>query len=531
MRANIAPEWPRPLPPRMLMHAATPSRMIVFPSLQTSRPRPMSDAEVHLAPLRIFDAVRALAFIGDLSMGQPTDHSPRTGWLAAQLAHAARFDASVCDTAREVALLRWSGCTANAAGFAQVFGDDVAIRAAMLEGRPGIAEAIGGAGVALIPLAQIHCEVSGEVARILGLSSATETALRHIFESWDGNGLPARLVHEQVPAAVSIVALAGDLDVFSRTYGIERAVELIGQRAGSRYPAMLVETAAREAPRWLAALEHMAPADLDAALATPDMQGATSAELIADVIDLKLPWMTGFSRSVAATAAACYGRLSPDEAARERVYRAGLIHGIGRAAVPNDVWNLPTRLPASAWEKVRLVPYWTERAGRQTGALGEAAVLASYAYERLDGSGYFRGAREAALTLEARVLAASLAWVALRSARPWRAALSDAAAAAQLQEEAACGRLCGEVVAALVTVGAPVLRRTATRPSPAGPRLSAREVDVLRAISRGASNKQVAQALAMSPSTVRTHVEKAFRKLECSTRAAATLKASALGLL
>lgn len=515
----------------MLMHAATPSRMIVFPSLQTSRPRPMSDAEVHLAPLRIFDAVRALAFIGDLSMGQPTDHSPRTGWLAAQLAHAARFDASVCDTAREVALLRWSGCTANAAGFAQVFGDDVASRAAMLESRPGMAEAIGGAGAAMIPLAQIHCEVSGEVARILGLSHATETALRHIFETWDGNGLPARLVHEQVPAAVSIVALAGDLDVFSRTYGIERAVELIGQRAGSRYPAMLVETAAREAPRWLAALEHMAPADLDAALATPDMQGATSAELIADVIDLKLPWMTVFSRSVAATAAACYGRLSPDEAARERVYRAGLIHGIGRAAVPNDVWNLPTRLPASAWEKVRLVPYWTERAGRQTGALGEAAVLASYAYERLDGSGYFRGAREAALTLEARVLAASLAWVALRSARPWRAALSDAAAAGQLQEEAASGRLCGEVVAALVTGGAPVLRRTATRSSPAGPRLSAREVDVLRAISRGASNKQVAQALAMSPSTVRTHVEKAFRKLECSTRAAATLKASALGLL
>ncbi|MCA8242289.1 HD domain-containing phosphohydrolase [Burkholderia sp. AU32262] len=491
----------------------------------------MSDAEAHHAPLRIVDAVRALAFIGDLSMGQPTDHSPRTSWLAAQLAHAARFDASVCDTAREVALLRWSGCTANAAGFAQVFGDDVAIRATMLESRPGMAEAIGAAGVALIPLAQIHCEVSGDVARILGLSSATETALRHIFETWDGNGLPARLAREQVPPAVSIVALAGDLDVFSRTYGIERALELIGQRAGSRYPAVLVETAARDAPRWLAALEHMAPAGLDAALATPDMQGATSAELIADVIDLKLPWMTGFSRSVAATAAACYGRLSPDEAARERVYRAGLIHGIGRAAVPNDVWNLPARLPASAWEKVRLVPYWTERAGRQTGALGEAAVLASYAYERQDGSGYFRGARDAALTLEARVLAASLAWVALRSARPWRAALSDAAAAGQLQEEAACGRLCGEVVAALVTGGAPALRRTTTRPSSAGPRLSAREIDVLRAISRGASNKQVAQALAMSPSTVRTHVEKAFRKLECSTRAAATLKASTLGLL
>lgn len=218
----------------------------------------MPDAEARHAPLRIFDAVRALAFIGDLSMGQPTDHSLRTGWLAAQLAHAAGFDASVCDTAREVALLRWSGCTANAAGFAQAFGDDVAIRAAMLENRPGLADAVGRAGAAMIPLAQIHCEVSGEVARILGLSHATETALRHIFESWDGNGLPARLAREQVPAAVSIVTLAGDLDVFSRTYGIEQAIEWIRQRAGARYPGVLnLITASRErgidaAADWLA---------------------------------------------------------------------------------------------------------------------------------------------------------------------------------------------------------------------------------------------------------------------------------------
>ncbi|TDV39255.1 LuxR family transcriptional regulator [Paraburkholderia caballeronis] len=490
----------------------------------------MSDAEANHAALRIFDSVRALAFIGDLSMGQPTDHSLRTGWLAARLAHAAGLDASVCDAVREVSLLRWSGCTANAAGFAQVFGDDVAVRTAMLESRPGMAEAIGNAGAAMVPLAQVHCEVSGEVARILGLSTMTETALRHIFETWDGNGLPARLAYEKVPAAVLVVALAGDLEVFSRAYGVEQALGLIGQRAGTRYPESLVETAARHAGNWLAELERASLADFDAALATSDMQGSTSAELIADVIDLKLPWMTGFSRSVAVTAAGCYARLASDDAGRELVYRAGLIHGIGRAAVPNDVWNRPASLPASAWEKVRLVPYWTERAGRQTGALGEAAVLASYAYERQDGSGYFRGARDPALTLEARVLAASVAWVALRSMRPWRAPLTDEAAARLLREEAANGRLCGEAVGALVAEGVPVARRVA-RGASHGPRLSAREIDVLRAISRGASNKEVAQALTMSPSTVRTHVEKAFRKLECSTRAAATLKASAMGLI
>jgi DNA-binding NarL/FixJ family response regulator len=61
--------------------------------------------------------------------------------------------------------------------------------------------------------------------------------------------------------------------------------------------------------------------------------------------------------------------------------------------------------------------------------------------------------------------------------------------------------------------------------------LSARETDVLRAISLGASNKEIARELALSPSTVRTHVENVFRKLGCSTRAAATLKGSTMGLL
>jgi DNA-binding CsgD family transcriptional regulator len=54
---------------------------------------------------------------------------------------------------------------------------------------------------------------------------------------------------------------------------------------------------------------------------------------------------------------------------------------------------------------------------------------------------------------------------------------------------------------------------------------------VLHWISNGASNKAVALKLSISPSTVRTHVESVFRKLGCSTRAAATLKAAQLGLL
>jgi HD-GYP domain-containing protein (c-di-GMP phosphodiesterase class II) len=495
---------------------------------------PMAMKHMHSGDTGIFafDAIKALAFIGDLSMGQPTDHSLRTAWLATQLAQAAGCDEGSCETVKEASLLRWSGCTANASGFAEVLGDDVAGREAMLAQRPDWADLLdmhGGPDVAIAPLAHIHCEVAGEVARMLGLASDTEITLRKIFETWDGSGIPDHLEGGAVPPSVFIVSLAGDLEIFSRVHGLDRALALIAHRTGVRYPYSLATHVAEQAGRWLRELNRLQPEAIDAAILTPRMRQATSPELIADVIDLKLPWMTGFSREVAATAAACCAPLLGDSQARELVYLAGLIHGIGRAAVPNALWDTPAPLSASAWEKVRLVPYWTSRAGKQTGTLEEAAELASFAYERLDGTGCFRGARAQTMTLEARILAASVAWVALRSPRPWRDALPALEAATLLREEAAKGRFDEGVVEALLMSTAPTSQRV--RRQPQAVRLSTREIEVLRLISHGASNKEAARQLALSPSTVRTHVESVFRKLECSTRAVAVLKASEMGVM
>jgi DNA-binding NarL/FixJ family response regulator len=62
-------------------------------------------------------------------------------------------------------------------------------------------------------------------------------------------------------------------------------------------------------------------------------------------------------------------------------------------------------------------------------------------------------------------------------------------------------------------------------PSPAGwpAELTGREVEVLRLIARGRSNREVAELLFISPTTVGRHIENLYRKIGVSSRAAAAV--------
>lgn len=478
-------------------------------------------------------AMGLLAIVGDLSMGQPIDGSARAARLAARVAAAAGCDAAACAHARMVALLRWSGCTANAPGFAALMGDDVGGRHALVSRTLNPRQATQLADTTT--LAEIHCEVSGDIAAMMGLPAAVESGLRNVWEQVDGNGNPRRLRGDAVPEVVFHANLAGDLEILSRVHGVERALEMIAQLGDVKYPARLVALAAPHARAWLGELESV-----EEQAPQPDfLPVSVPLTLVADMIELKLPWLAGYSRRVAILAQEAAQLAGLPDAQQRLLARAALLHGIGRAAVANTVWERSGRLSAADWEAVRLVPYWTARAGSRIDGLGPEAQLASHVYERLDGSGYFRSLDAGALGAPQRLLGVAAAWVALRSPRPWRSAHEPAAATALLEAQVTGGRFdraaADAVLAAATGVraapGAGAGGAQETGAAPARAALSAREAEVLQRISLGESNKEAARAMRISPSTVRTHVESIFRKLDCSTRAAATLKALTLGLI
>jgi len=66
---------------------------------------------------------------------------------------------------------------------------------------------------------------------------------------------------------------------------------------------------------------------------------------------------------------------------------------------------------------------------------------------------------------------------------------------------------------------------------PSGPSLSSRELEVLALVAKGLTNAEIGQSLRISEATVKTHLLRAFGKLDVSDRTAAVTTAMALGLL
>jgi DNA-binding CsgD family transcriptional regulator len=246
----------------------------------------------------------------------------------------------------------------------------------------------------------------------------------------------------------------------------------------------------------------------------------TALTAFADFADAKTPFTLGHSRGVAelAEAAVCHLGLSSADATCVR--RAGLVHDVGRSGVPNALWEQKGTLSVDQWERVRLHTYYTERILNRCDFLPPIGTLAAAHHERLDGSGYHRGSGGADLDTRTRVLAAADTLQAMLHPRPHRPARMLDAAARELRAEVSVGRLDPQAAeAVLASAGAPARHGTPARPG----NLTDREVQVLRRMAQGCTNRETAKSLGITAKTVGHHVQHIYDRIGVSTRAAAAI--------
>jgi HD-GYP domain-containing protein (c-di-GMP phosphodiesterase class II)/DNA-binding CsgD family transcriptional regulator len=505
--------------------------------------------------VRTAEVVAALCLATDLAMGLPFEHGLHATRVAVRLGERLGIGPETASEAYYACLLSYCGCTADAEVTGEIFGGDLIanfgpvffgsqreILAGVVRALPDpessaparaiqIARRLPKAARSNKPHTVALCEVGEMLAERLGLPASVQRLFFTLTERWDGKGELGRAKREEIPLAVRVANVAADAAVQQLVGGVERAAAVIRGRAGAAFDpeiagcladnATEILTSAREASAWEETLaSEPAPwltlegLEIDRALAA---MGAFA--------DLVSPSFVGHSASVADLAEAAAERCRLGVPERGAIRRAALVHDLGRVAVPARAWNRPGPLSADEWEQVRLHPYHTERVLSRSPFLDSLAPIAGAHHERLDGSGYYRGATAAMLTPAARLLAAADAYHAMTQPRRHRAPLSPERAAEVLGEEARRGRLDADAVAAVLDAVGQAVPRIGR---PCG--LTVREAEVIGLLARGLQTKQVAHTLGISVKTADRHIQNAYAKIGVSTRAAAALFAMEHGL-
>jgi HD-GYP domain-containing protein (c-di-GMP phosphodiesterase class II) len=506
--------------------------------------------------LRRAELLAAISLAIDLGLGQPMEHMLRSSLIATRIAERMGLDAQQRATVYYANLVGWIGCHADSHELSALFGDDIAYRADTYAvdmaglsflrlmvshvGRelPRWERGIRSVAFVLTARNQVarlihsHCSSAGVLSDRMGLDRQVGEALAYIFERWDGRGMPNGARGEDIPIEIHIVHLADVLEVHLRMGGLDGAVDVVRSRRGTQFSPAVAEVFERDAAAivdgllemdvWTAALAQ-AP-DRDRILDDDEIDELLRA--IADFVDLKCPCSPGYSRGVGSLVAAAARHLRMPPADVTRLYRAGLVHRLGRLGVPNQIWEKKGPLSTAEWERLRMYPYLTGRILSRVGGLESVVSIATQHEERIDGSGFPRGLTGAELTVHDRLLAAAVAYHQLLERRPDQPALDPRGAADQLRQEARAGRFDPQSVdAVLAAAGHQASRRT---PWSAG--LTPREVEVLRLVAQGRSNREIAAELFIAEKTARNHVERVYAKLGVNNRTQATLAAIDRGL-
>ena len=503
---------------------------------------------------RLVEVVAAFSLATDLGLGQPMEHGLRSCLIAIRLADRLSVTEEERSCVYWVTLLAMVGCTADSHEMSQLFGDDIELRRGLYDlgpsqfavpryflaraGSDGGALRRARAGATLVASGMrsvmegfvADCLIAGRFAERLGLGETVSQALQQKFARWDGKGIPKGVAGEDIALPARLLAMSWRLEAEHRLHGPDGALAVLDRHAGATLDPRLVGALKVAVPEVLDGLEEdcwsavLAAEPARARLTGPSLDAALEA--LGDFSDLKSPWFSGHSRAVAELAEAAGRQLGFPDPELLLLRHAALVHSVGRAGVPNTIWEKPGNLSVSERERMQLYPYLTDRILRR-GNLAQLADVASASQERLDGSGYPRALSGAAIAVAARLLAAADVYQAMLEPRSYRPALSADAAASELRSEVRAGRLDAEAAEAVLAAAGHRPQRTRSAPAA----LTAREVEVLRMIARGRTSSETARELGIATKTVGAHIEHIYSKIGASNRSVATLFAMQHGLI
>lgn len=165
------------------------------------------------------------------------------------------------------------------------------------------------------------------------------------------------------------------------------------------------------------------------------------SQFVSYLIDFRSPFTATHSAGVASVAYVL-GGLSGLPLSRQTLLRAaGLLHDLGKVAIPAEILEKPESLSPKEMRIMRSHAYYTFGVLSQVRSFRDIALWSADHHERCNGQGYPFGKREEELLFESRIMAVADVFAALVEDRPYRVALSPVRVRGILENMALSGEL------------------------------------------------------------------------------------------
>ncbi len=181
-------------------------------------------------------------------------------------------------------------------------------------------------------------------------------------------------------------------------------------------------------------LQHLR-AELTATIGDLGEEQQRFVEMLAKAVDAKSEYHNNHSQNVANLAKELCDYIELNEKTKDLIYYAGLLQNIGKITLPKELFNKKGKLDKDEWEKLQNHPNVGVSLLMSINFLSEVIPYIHYHRERWDGRGEPEGLKGYSIPLGSRIIAIADAYCALRSERPYRAALTNKEALNILKEE------------------------------------------------------------------------------------------------
>ena len=164
-------------------------------------------------------------------------------------------------------------------------------------------------------------------------------------------------------------------------------------------------------------------------------------------VESRDPYTEGHCERLSRDASDLGRHLGLDEECIVALRRGGYLHDLGKIAVPDEILKKGSDLTVAEWEIMKRHPVTGETICRPLKSLRLVLPIIRHHHEHSDGSGYPDGLHQGEIPLLPRILQVVDVYDALRTARPYKLALTHEQAALTMRDEAQAGLWDKELVA------------------------------------------------------------------------------------